>query len=54
MGNIQDFSNPELLRRYAELLIEIDNKYASKKEFEEELKKRLRNGGLTDGKEDSD
>lgn len=46
---IEEMSNNELFRRYAELRIEIDNQYATKKQFEEEIKKRLRNGDLSNG-----
>lgn len=46
---IHEMSNAELFRRYAELRIEIDNKYAIKKQMEKELEERLRDGRLTDG-----
>lgn len=43
---IKDMSNEELMRQYAGLLIEIDNKYTAKKEFEKEYKERLRDGRI--------
>lgn len=43
---IKDMSNEELMRQYAGLLIEIDNKHATKKEFEKEYKERLRDGRI--------
>ena len=43
---IKELSQEEFVRRYAELLIEIDNNYKVKKEFEEDLKRRLREGRL--------
>lgn len=43
---VKELSQEEFNRRYAELLIEIDNKYKVKKEFEEDLKRRLREGRL--------
>ena len=43
---IKDMNNSELYRHYSSLLIEIDSKYKQKKEFEEEIKKRFRNGQL--------
>lgn len=46
---IQEMSNEELDRQYAGLLIEIENKYVTKKEFEVEYKRRLREGLLKGG-----
>lgn len=43
---IKDMNNEELMRQYAGLLIEIDNKYQTKKEFENEYKNRLREGKI--------
>lgn len=43
---IEEMSNEELDRQYAGLLIEIENKYSTKKEFENEYKRRLREGLL--------
>lgn len=43
---IKDMTNEELMRQYAGLLIEIDNKYQTKKEFEKEYKDRLRDGRI--------
>ena len=45
---IREMSNNELFRRYAELRIEIDNKYSTKKQMEKELQDRLRDGRLSD------
>lgn len=44
---IEEMDNEELIRRYAELLIEIDTKHLTKKEFEKEFKKRFREGNLS-------
>ena len=44
--NIKDMNNEELVRNYSTLLIEIENKYQIKKEFEQEFKERLRRGEL--------
>lgn len=41
---IEEMSNEELLRRYSELLIEIETNYETKKQFEKEMKNRLRDG----------
>lgn len=46
---IQEMSNEELDRQYAGLLIEIESKYSTKKEFEQEYKRRLREGILQKG-----
>jgi len=43
---VKELSQDEFNRRYAELLIEIDNNYKIKKLFEEEFKRRLREGRL--------
>lgn len=43
---IKDLDNNALFRRYSELRIEIDTKYLEKKQLEEELKNRLRDGRL--------
>lgn len=43
---VKELSQDEFNRRYVELLIEIDNNYKIKKEFEEEFKRRLREGRL--------
>ena len=43
---IEEMSNEELDRQFAGLLIEIENKYSPKKEFENEYKRRLREGLL--------
>ena len=43
---LKDLSNEELQREYTFLLIEIENKYSTKKEFEEEMKRRFRQGQL--------
>lgn len=43
---IKDMDNNELMRQYAGLLIEIDNKYQVKKEFEKEYKDRLKDGRI--------
>lgn len=43
---IKEMSNEELMRQYAGLLIEIDSKYQTKKEFEKEYKDRLREGRI--------
>lgn len=50
---IEEMSNEELVRQYAGLLIEIENKYTVKKEFEMEYKRRLREG-LLGGKKDGE
>lgn len=41
-------SNNELFRRYAELRIEIDSQYSTKKQMEKEIQDRLRDGRLAD------
>ena len=41
-------SNVELFRRYAELRIEIDSQYGTKKQMEKEMQERLRDGRLKD------
>lgn len=43
---IKEMNNEELMRQYAGLLVEIDNKYQIKKEFEKEYKDRLREGRI--------
>ena len=43
---IEEMSNEELDRQYAGLLIEIETKYSTKKELENEYKRRLREGLL--------
>jgi hypothetical protein len=48
---IQDFSNMELMRNYGALLSEIKNNQSTKKQFEEEFIKRLRNGELSEYEE---
>lgn len=45
---IREMSNNELFRRYAELRIEIDNQYSTKKQIEKEIQDRLRDGRLSD------
>lgn len=44
---IHEMTNLELQRNYASLLIEIENKYKLKKEMEQEMIERMRNGKLT-------
>lgn len=44
---IEEMSNNELFRRYAELRIEIDNQYNFKKQMEKEIETRLRDGRLS-------
>lgn len=46
--DIKDMSNNELFRRYAELRIEIDSQYNTKKQMEKEIQDRLRDGRLAD------
>ena len=43
---IKEMSNNELFRRYAELRIEIDTNYSTKKQMEKEMQDRLRDGRL--------
>lgn len=45
---VEEMSNIELFRYYAELRIEIDNKYSFKKQLEKEIETRLRDGRLRD------
>lgn len=45
---IREMSNNELFRRYAELRIEIDTNYSTKKQMEKEIEERLRDGRLSD------
>lgn len=45
---IKDMSNNELFRRYAELRIEIDTNYSTKKQMEKEMQERLRDGRLSE------
>ena len=44
---IHEMTNLELQRNYASLLIEIENKYKLKKEMDQEMIERMRNGKLT-------
>lgn len=43
---IEEMDNNELFRRYAELRIEIDTNYSTKKQFEKEIERRFREGEL--------
>lgn len=45
---IKEMSNNELFRRYAELRIEIDTNYSTKKQIEKEIQDRLRDGRLAE------
>lgn len=45
---IKEMSNNELFRRYAELRIEIDTNYSTKKQMEKEMEDRLRDGRLAE------
>ena len=44
---IEEMENNELFRYYAELRIEIDNKYNFKKQLEKEIEARFRDGRLS-------
>lgn len=46
---IKDMNNSELCRRYAEILVEIETKHFTKKQMEDEMKYRLREGKFVDG-----
>lgn len=45
---IEEMDNNELFRRYAELRIEIDTNYLTKKQFEKEIERRFREGKLSE------